>query len=102
MCCVCVCCSGLKNLITPVLAGLLESNMSKMLSFERFFATIENISKMRVRYSSTTIHTLVKYHQLLLFLSFACPTVPSDQPTGFVPVFSLYIYMYICASSVPK
>jgi TANK-binding kinase 1 len=39
---------GLKDLITPVLAGLLESNISKMLSFERFFATIENISKMRV------------------------------------------------------
>ena len=40
--------SGLKDLITPVLAGLLESDISKMLSFERFFATIENISKMRV------------------------------------------------------
>ena len=46
-------CSGLKDLITPVLAGLLESDVSKMLSFERFFATIENISKMRV--SNNTI-----------------------------------------------
>ena len=36
------------DLITLVLAGLLESDISKMLSFERFFATIENISKMRV------------------------------------------------------
>ena len=41
-------CSGLKSLITPVLAGLLESDITKMLSFETFFATIETISKMRV------------------------------------------------------
>lgn len=39
---------GLKNLITPVLAGLLESDIVKMSSFENFFATIENISKMKV------------------------------------------------------
>ena len=49
-------CSGLKNLITPVLAGLLESDIVKMSSFENFFATIENISKMKVneKYTSHT------------------------------------------------
>ena len=41
-------CSGLKSLITPVLAGLLESDIAKMSSFEHFFATIEHISKMKV------------------------------------------------------
>ena len=39
---------GAKQLITPVLAGLLENDVHKMMTFDTLFATIEQISKKKV------------------------------------------------------
>lgn len=40
--------SGLKLLITPILAGLLENNPDKMMEFDQFFSQISRIDKMKV------------------------------------------------------
>ncbi|XP_031623929.1 serine/threonine-protein kinase TBK1 [Contarinia nasturtii] len=39
---------GLKNLVTPLLAGLLEENQQKMWSFDRFFKEVTNILSKKV------------------------------------------------------
>lgn len=39
---------GLKSLVTPLLAGLLEENREKMWSFDRFFQEVTNILSKRV------------------------------------------------------
>lgn len=41
-------CSGLKHLITPVLANVMENDFSKMWSFEKFFREIRDICSMKV------------------------------------------------------
>ena len=51
--------SGLKNLITPILAGLLENNPDKMMEFDQFFYRISKIAQMKVSL----------YRQLTLLLS---------------------------------
>jgi len=35
-------------LVTPILAGLLENNVDKMMEFNDFFGRIDRISKMKV------------------------------------------------------
>ncbi len=45
--------SGLKMLITPVLGGLLENDISKMFEFKDFFKWIEMVHRKKVcRYHS--------------------------------------------------
>ena len=61
-------CSGLKSLITPVLAGLLESDIAKMSSFEHFFATIELISKMKVK----IMHRIQRIIYMYMYIHVAC------------------------------
>jgi len=39
---------GLKDLLTPVLAGILESEPSSAMSFEEFFARIQDILSRKV------------------------------------------------------
>ena len=45
---ICGCGSGLKLLITPILAGLLENNPDMMMEFDMFFSTISKIAQMKV------------------------------------------------------
>lgn len=40
--------AGLKNLVTPLLAGLLEENQQRMWSFDRFFKEVTNILNKKV------------------------------------------------------
>lgn len=40
--------AGLKSLVTPLLAGLLEENQQRMWSFDRFFKEVTNILNKRV------------------------------------------------------
>ena len=42
------CSSGLKEIITPVLAHLIENDFSKMWSFNEFFREINKIINMKV------------------------------------------------------
>jgi len=44
----CIIWRGLKLLVTPILAGLLENNVDKMMEFNDFFGRIDRISKMKV------------------------------------------------------
>ena len=46
---ICGCGSGLKLLITPILAGLLENNPDLMMEFDTFFSQISKIAQMKVR-----------------------------------------------------
>lgn len=39
---------GLKEFMTPVLAGILEKDFEKMWDFDKFFKAIRNIGKMKV------------------------------------------------------
>ena len=43
--------SGLRLVITPVLAGLLETDFMKMMNFKDFFEEVERIAKLKVRLS---------------------------------------------------
>ena len=40
--------SGLSLVITPVLAGLLETDFMKMMNFKDFFEEVERIAKLKV------------------------------------------------------
>ena len=40
--------SGLKLLVTPVLAGLLENNPAKVWDFTRFYREVKRITQMKV------------------------------------------------------
>ena len=57
---------GLKQLITPVLAGLMENELSKMFEFDDFFKYIEQISRMKVGLSE--IHNSELFDSLFLSL----------------------------------
>lgn len=39
---------GLKDLITPLIAGLLEVNTGKAWKFDRFFREVKRITEMKV------------------------------------------------------
>ena len=45
---VCFFSSGLKLLVTPVLAGLLENNPAKVWDFTRFYREVKRITQMKV------------------------------------------------------
>jgi TANK-binding kinase 1 len=54
---------GLKELITPLLAGLLESNTDKMLKFDEFFTIVQTIcGKQMITVFYATTCTLVKIY----------------------------------------
>ncbi len=61
--------SGLKNVITPVLAGLLENDFEKMWAFKRFFEYIEHINRLRVR---TTTMTIIRDTMIIIMIPFLC------------------------------
>ena len=44
---------GLKDLITPLIAGLLEVNTGKAWKFDRFFREVKRITEMKVIYTIT-------------------------------------------------
>ncbi len=46
---------GLKDLVTPLLAGLMECNPSLMWTFEKFFAEVNNITNRKVVYVFNSI-----------------------------------------------
>jgi len=57
---------GLKDLVTPVLAGILESEPANAMSFEEFFARIQDILSRKVIASVKNI--ILLYSRLSYFL----------------------------------
>lgn len=61
---------GLKQYVTPFLAGLLEESQDKMWSFERFFTEVTNVLSKKVVYifhmnRVSTIEVLMKNHETI-------------------------------------
>ena len=57
------CFSGLRQVMTPVLAGLVEANPAKMMTYEELFGTVQmlkSLVKISVfHYTQATLHTLL-------------------------------------------
>ncbi|XP_076469514.1 serine/threonine-protein kinase TBK1-like isoform X2 [Babylonia areolata] len=58
----CLLSSGVRQVITPVLAGLMEPNASRMLSYDMFFASVKRLraqEKLSIfNYTCASVHTL--------------------------------------------
>ena len=82
-------CRGMAELITEVLAGLMENDISKMWEFDQFFMLIERIYRKKVGIHTKCYWNVVCVHvgvhappPLRLWTCFACQLVPVTRSSS--------------------